>query len=64
MRIKCVQYNLGEKVKGDVIKDFWTARQEVKEPHFRVGDAVRAHAQVKKGRCVRVQLFEGTVLGG
>ena len=47
----------------NVIQQFESETTQGKAPAFIVGDDVRVHVKIKDGDKVRIQVFEGTVIG-
>ena len=58
-----VKVSLEEKTPAQIIKNFETKQLKEDTPDFRPGDAVAVSVKVKEGDRVRLQVFEGVVMG-
>ena len=58
-----VKVSLEEKTPAQIIKNFETKQLKEDTPEFRPGDAVAVSVKVKEGDRVRLQVFEGVVMG-
>jgi large subunit ribosomal protein L19 len=47
----------------DVVNEKYTNENVEKFPSFRSGDTVAVHAKIKEGNKVRIQVFQGVVIG-
>ena len=55
--------SLEEKTPAQIIKNFETKQLKEDTPDFRPGDTVAVSVKVKEGDRVRLQVFEGVVMG-
>jgi len=58
-----VKVSLEEKTPAQIIKNFETKQLKEDTPDFRPGDTVAVSVKVKEGDRVRLQVFEGVVMG-
>ena len=58
-----VKVSLEEKTSAQIIKNFETKQLKEDTPDFRPGDTVAVSVKVKEGDRVRLQVFEGVVMG-